>query len=94
MPEDWATGIPSRTYWMAVAIAAAGVALFWRLLTYGGYVTPIFLPSPTDVWKAATELCLSGVFAADFGRSCESVSGGFVAGDRPKRSCGCGCCRP
>ncbi len=57
--------IPSRAYWMAVAIATAGVALLWCVLTYGGYVTPIFLPSPTDVWNAATELCLSGVFAAD-----------------------------
>jgi NitT/TauT family transport system permease protein len=53
--------------------------LLWCVLTYGGYVTPIFLPSPTDVWNAATELCLSGVFAADFGRSCERVFGGFVA---------------
>ena len=71
--------IPSRTYWMAVAVAAAGVALLWCVLTYGGYVAPIFLPSPTDVWNAAAELCLSGVFAADFGRSCERVFGGFVA---------------
>ena len=71
--------IPARTYWMAVAIAIAGVALLWCVLTYGGYVAPIFLPSPTDVWNAASELCLSGVFAADFGRSCERVFGGFVA---------------
>jgi NitT/TauT family transport system permease protein len=71
--------IPSRTYWMTVATAAAGVAVLWCVLTYGGYVTPIFLPSPTDVWNAASELCLSGVFAADFGRSCERVFGGFVA---------------
>jgi NitT/TauT family transport system permease protein len=71
--------ISSRTYWVTVTTAGAAVALLWCALTYGGYVTPIFLPSPTDVWNAGIELCLSGVFAADFGRSCERVFGGFAA---------------
>jgi NitT/TauT family transport system permease protein len=48
-------------------------------LTYGGYVSPIFLPSPTDVWTAAVELYQSGVFIGDLGRSCERVFGGFAA---------------
>jgi NitT/TauT family transport system permease protein len=71
--------IPSRTYWMVVAAATAGLLLLWCILTYGGYVAPIFLPSPTDVWIAAVDLYQSGVFIGDFGRSCERVFGGFAA---------------
>lgn len=71
--------IPLRTYWVVVAAASASVVPLWCILTYGGYVSPIFLPSPTDVWTAAVELYQSGVFIGDLGRSCERVFGGFVA---------------
>ncbi|MDP9012256.1 MAG: ABC transporter permease [Pseudomonadota bacterium] len=71
--------IPSRTYGLAAVTALAVVVLLWCVLTYGGYVAPIFLPSPTDVWNAAAEVCSSGVFAADFDRSCARVFGGFAA---------------
>src|SRR5260370_13774176 len=71
--------ISSRAYWMAAAVAGAGMVLLWCVLTYGGYVAPIFLPSPSDVWTAAGDLYQSGVFIADLGRSCERGFGGFAA---------------
>jgi NitT/TauT family transport system permease protein len=71
--------IPPGAYSLVVAVAIAGVVLLWCALTYGGYVEPIFLPSPTDVWAAAADLYQSGVFLGDFGRSCERVFGGFAA---------------
>jgi NitT/TauT family transport system permease protein len=36
-----------------IAIGAAGLAaliVLWCILTYGGFVKPLFLPSPGDVW--------------------------------------------
>ena len=29
----------------------ATVVLLWCVLTYGGYIRPLFLPSPTDIWE-------------------------------------------
>ena len=41
-----------------IAIGLAGIAVFvtaWCVVTYGGYVKPLFLPSPTLIWEGAMD---------------------------------------
>ena len=71
--------ISPRAYAGVIAIVAASLTAMWCLLTYGGYVSPIFLPSPTDVWNTGADLVRSGVFLNDLSKSCQRVFGGFFA---------------
>ncbi len=49
-----------RTYLSGVALSGALIALVWIILTYGGFVQPLFLPSPSDVVRAAVALLREG----------------------------------
>jgi NitT/TauT family transport system permease protein len=51
----------SRTAYLAGVVASvAGLFTLWAALTYGGIVTPLFLPSPTDIVRAAAALAADG----------------------------------
>ncbi len=52
--------VPRRTYLGGVALSAAVLALGWGVLTYGGVVPPLFLPSPSDVVRSAVALLREG----------------------------------
>lgn len=56
----------------------AGVAAVWTLATLGGYVAPLFLPSPVQVMNRLGELAASGQLAADVGISVYRISLGFL----------------
>jgi NitT/TauT family transport system permease protein len=53
-------------------IGLAGIAtlvLVWCVVTYGGYVKPLFLPRPTDIWVGLTEFHQRGWLFPAVGRS-------------------------
>jgi len=52
--------VARRAYLSGVALSAAAIALVWIALTYGGVVQPLFLPSPSDVVRAAVALLQEG----------------------------------
>jgi NitT/TauT family transport system permease protein len=62
-----------------IAVVAASLAAIWCLLTYGGFVPALFLPSPSLVWSTGVDMIRSGVFSSDLGISCLRVFGGFLA---------------
>jgi NitT/TauT family transport system permease protein len=58
------------------AIGAAGlVALIaiWCILTYGGFVAPLFIPSPTDVWEGWVHFANMGKLVPSIVNSTERV---------------------
>jgi NitT/TauT family transport system permease protein len=55
--------IPVRAYFLTAAIPFILFLVAWCILSYGGYVAPFFLPSPTDVIGAVGNLVKSqGLF--------------------------------
>src|SRR6516164_2347676 len=64
----------------ALMISVAAVALFfciWYSATTYGYVSPVFLPSPQTVWRAAAGLTASGDLFNDVLVSSRRVLFGF-----------------
>lgn len=51
---------------------------FWSVLSYGGLVNPLFLPSPTSVLATAVDLFLNGEILKDIGISFSRVLVGFL----------------
>ena len=52
--------VARRTYVSGVAASGAVLAVVWIVLTYGGFVQPLFLPSPSAVARAAVDLLRNG----------------------------------
>jgi NitT/TauT family transport system permease protein len=52
--------IAPRTYVGGVALSGTLLAAAWIVLSYGGFVQPLFLPSPTAVARAAVDLLRNG----------------------------------
>jgi NitT/TauT family transport system permease protein len=71
-------GIP---LWLKVLTPAIGLAvpiLIWSILSYGGFASPTFLPSPTAVLAAGWQLWLEGNLLPDILVSTGRVLGGFL----------------
>ncbi|MDR7519198.1 MAG: ABC transporter permease [Armatimonadota bacterium] len=52
--------ISRAAYLAGVAASAAGLLAVWAVLTYGGFVAPLFLPSPSAIIGAAADLLADG----------------------------------
>jgi NitT/TauT family transport system permease protein len=52
--------ISRSAYLAGVVASAAGLFALWAGLTYGGFVAPLFLPSPSDIVRAAGDLIADG----------------------------------
>ena len=53
-------------------IGAAGiltVIVLWCVITYGGFIRPVFLPSPTGIWQGLVEFQEKGFLFPAIGRS-------------------------
>ena len=77
VPLGWLKAVRFRP---ALLISACAVALFlyaWHAATAFGYISPVFLPSPELVWRAATRLAASGDLLNDVLISSERVFLGF-----------------
>jgi NitT/TauT family transport system permease protein len=67
--------------WLAVALTLSSFALVgavWSILSYGGFVQPFFLPSPSTVAKALYNLFKDYGFATDVWASTRRIMLGFV----------------
>jgi NitT/TauT family transport system permease protein len=70
--------IPARVY-IGLGVASLGtVLLVWSLLTYGGFIAPLFLPTPHRVLAAGLEQFASFGFATDIFMSTYRVLAGFL----------------
>lgn len=70
--------ISPRAY---LALAITGLAIFfgiWSLLSYGGLVNPLFLPTPTQVEQAAVTEYNQGILLNDIGISVLRIVLGFA----------------
>lgn len=52
--------------------------LFWSILSYGGFVNPLFLPAPDKIVKSAISIFQSGEIWTDIGISFSRVALGFI----------------
>lgn len=70
--------VARRTYLGGVAASAGLLVLAWVVLTYGGLVPPLFLPSPSDVVRAAAALLADGSLLAHTRASLQVIVGGWA----------------
>ncbi|MBD2463546.1 ABC transporter permease [Oscillatoria sp. FACHB-1407] len=70
--------IPKQLYYMMVALSLLLPVLGWALLTYGGFVEPLFLPTPTGVIQQAIALLQSGELIHHALTSISRVAWGFL----------------
>ena len=81
----WARGkprpyepIPTLGY---VLVALLGMALLfglWSAASYGQWVNPLFLPTPTQVWNTGVSQVNSGILWTDMGASVSTIVLGFA----------------
>ncbi len=65
--------IPKRLYYMMITVSMLVPLLGWSVLTYGGFVEPLFLPTPTAVIQQFFNLLQSGDLIHDIGMSVSRV---------------------
>ena len=70
--------IPAPAYWGIEALVILVLALVWGVLTYGGFVNPLFLPTPSAIFARAVELASTGVLWGDAAVSFYRVTVGFL----------------
>ncbi len=70
--------IPKRLYYAMVALSMLVPLLGWSVLTYGGFVEPLFLPTPTAVIHQFFNLLQSGDLIRDIGASVSRAGWGFL----------------
>jgi NitT/TauT family transport system permease protein len=70
--------IPYRYYLMASATLLAVLMIGWCILTYGGYASPIFLPTPTAIGQAAIQELRDGTLWADTRASIYRITVGWL----------------
>jgi NitT/TauT family transport system permease protein len=79
--RKWATAkaeIAQPLYWTLAAAAFLLLFVIWSLLTYGGYVPPLFLPAPDAIIKAAVLLFSEFDLTQDIIASVVRVTAGFL----------------
>ncbi len=70
--------IPKGLYLLLALGSFAFLLLIWAILTYGGLVDALFLPSPGRVFQAGKDLFLEFEFALDILNSVYRVMLGFI----------------
>jgi NitT/TauT family transport system permease protein len=70
--------IPKSLYLTLTLSSFAFFLVIWSILTYGGFVDPLFLPSPGRVFQAGVDLFLDLGFTTDIVNSVCRVMMGFV----------------
>jgi NitT/TauT family transport system permease protein len=79
--EDYLTPrepIPRSIYLILALSSFAFFLIIWSILTYGGLVDPLFLPSPGRVFQAGYDLFVEFAFTHDILNSVYRVMVGFV----------------
>jgi NitT/TauT family transport system permease protein len=70
--------ISKKLYTSAGLVTFLVFLAIWSLLSYGGIVNPLFLPTPTAVLSTAIELLVHGELLSDIGISFTRVLVGFL----------------
>ena len=70
--------IPKSLYLILALSSFAFFLIVWSILTYGGLVDPLFLPSPGRVFQAGVDLFVELGFTADILNSVYRVMLGFI----------------
>lgn len=70
--------IPKSLYLILALSSFAFFLILWSILTYGGFVDPLFLPSPGRVFQAGVDLFLELGFTTDILNSVYRVMMGFI----------------
>ena len=70
--------IPKSLYLVLALSSFAFLLLIWSLLTYGGFIDPLFLPSPGRVFQAGVDLFIDFGFTTDILNSVYRVMLGFI----------------
>jgi len=70
--------IPKSLYFVLALSSFAFFLIIWSLLTYGGFIDPLFLPSPGRVFQAGVDLFIDLGFTTDILNSVYRVMLGFI----------------
>jgi NitT/TauT family transport system permease protein len=70
--------IPKGLYLILALSSFAFFLVLWSILTYGGFVDPLFLPSPGRVFQAGVDLFYELGFTTDILNSVYRVMMGFI----------------
>jgi NitT/TauT family transport system permease protein len=70
--------IPKSLYLILALSSFAFLLILWSILTYGGFVDPLFLPSPGRVFQAGVDLFSELEFTTDILNSVYRVMMGFI----------------
>lgn len=70
--------IPGAAYGLVYAAALAAIGVAWSVVTYGGVVEEVFLPSPTAVVDRGLELAGDGTLWTDTWASLYRIMVGFL----------------
>lgn len=70
--------IPRRLTAAIILFSVAVPLLLWTILSYGGWVPDMFLPTPTKVLQAGLEMFAKGDLVPDTLISCGRVLAGFI----------------
>lgn len=70
--------IPRRYYMITATTSLLVLFLTWTILTYGGFVSPIFLPTPTAIVQAAIRGLQDGSLWADTRASIYRIMVGWL----------------
>jgi NitT/TauT family transport system permease protein len=71
-------GFSRRLAISIIAVALAIPLLLWSIVSYAGWVPAMFLPTPTAVLQAGSDLLASGNLVPDILVSCGRVFAGFL----------------
>ena len=80
--NNWATPkaeISASLYWSLAGLAFFLLLAVWSLLTYGGWVPPLFLPAPDAIISSGVQLFMEFDLIKDIGASVWRVTTGFLA---------------
>src|SRR6476660_3837248 len=70
--------IPKRGFGITATVSFLIMLAIWSILSYGEFVTPIFLPTPGNVLKSLFEQLGTSLFWNHIGISVFRVPAGFV----------------
>ncbi len=70
--------IPKRFYLLALFLSILLLFFIWSILTYGGFVKDLVLPSPTAVFQRGAEMLRDGSLVVDAKASLWRIACGFL----------------
>lgn len=70
--------VPAKLYYFMILLSISIPLLAWSLLSYGGYVNHLFMPSPTEVLQQGYTLLKSGELLTDVVSSLSRILWGFL----------------